>query len=89
MFQLSNNELPDVFQHMFRRNHAIDDYPTCQRDAYHLPRTSTLFAKRTIMFTGHRHWNDLPEEITRSLSLFSFKRKFKELLLNGYNPQTY
>ena len=64
MFQLSNNELPDVFLHMFRRNRAIHDYPTRQRDAYHLPRTRTLFAKKTIIFTGPRYWNDLPEEIT-------------------------
>ena len=89
MFQLSNNELPDVFLHMFRRNRAIHDYPTRQRDAYHLPRTRTLFAKRTIMFTGPRYWNDLPEEISHCLSLFSFKRKFKEFLLNEYNLQTH
>ena len=93
MFKLSINELPDVFLHMFQRNRAIHDYPTRQRDAYHLPRTRTLFAKRTISFTKRtirpRYWNDLPEEITRCLSLFSFKRKFKEFLLNGYNPQTH
>ena len=89
MVQLSNNELPDVFLHMFKRNRAIHDYPTRQRDVYHLPRTRTLFAKRTIMFIGPRYWNDLPEEISHCLSLFSFKRKFKEFLLNEYNLQTH
>ena len=84
MYQLSANKLPDVFSHMFRRNSLIHNYPTRQSGAYHLPRTRTMFAKKTIMFTGPRYWNDLPPQITSSSSLYSLKCKLKEFLLNGY-----
>ena len=84
MYKLTTNELPSVFIHMFKRNRSIHCYPTRQSDAYHLPRTRTIFAKKTIIFTGPRYWNDLPLDITSSLSLFTFKRKLKQLLLSGY-----
>ena len=84
MYQLSTNELPEVFTHMFRKNSLIHNYPTRQSGAYHLPRTRTMFAKKTIMFTGPRYWNDLPTRIVSSSSLYSFKRNLKDFLLNGY-----
>ena len=45
MYNLSAGELPDVFLHMFRRNNVVHNYPTRQRDAFHLPRiyTRTIF----------------------------------------------
>ena len=43
MYNLSAGELPDVFLHMFRRNSVVHNYPTRQRDAFHLPRTLTIF----------------------------------------------
>ena len=89
MYQLSNKDLPEVFQIMFTRNRLIHSYPTRQSDAYHLPRTRTIFAKKTIMFTGPKFWNDLPVEITQSQSLFIFKRKLKQLLLNEYIVQVW
>ena len=46
MYNLSAGELPDVFLHMFRRNSVVHNYPTRQRDAFHLPRTRTIFAKK-------------------------------------------
>ena len=87
MYHLSVKELPEVFSHMFRRNSQIHTYPTRQSDAYHLPRTRTTFAKKTIMFTGPKYWNDLPMEITHSPSLYVFKRKLKLLLFNQYTVQ--
>ena len=87
MYNLSAGELPDVFLHMFRRNSVVHNYPTRQRDAFHLPRTRTIFAKKTIMFTGPRYWNELPSEITSCLAASSFKRKLKQFLLNRYNQQ--
>ena len=84
MYQLSANELPNVFLHMFRRHCIIHNYPTRQRDAYHLPRTRTIFAKKTIMFTGPKFWNELPNDIALCCTISSFKRKLKQHLLSGY-----
>ena len=82
MYYLSIQELPENFLHMFQRNRTVHSYPTRLSGAFHLPRTRTLFAQKTIMFTGPKFWNDLPIEITRSQYLFTFKRKLKMLLLN-------
>ena len=84
MFQLSKDELPGIFACMFQRNNLIHTYPTRQKDSYHLPRTRTLFAQRSIAFEGPRFWNDLPHEVVQSTSLNIFKRKLKTMLLNSY-----
>ena len=65
MYNLSAGELPDVFLHMFRRNSVVHNYPTRQRDAFHLPRTRTIFDFFFFFFfTGPRYWNELPSEIS-------------------------
>ena len=88
MYKFSSNNLPDIFLEMFIRNNSVHNYPTRQRDAYHLPRTRTIFAKKTIMYTGPKYWNDLPSEVTSSLTLSSFKYKLKQLILNSYVDNT-
>ena len=84
MYKYSTNDLPDVFLHMFKRNYSVHNYPTRQRDAYHLPRTRTIFAMKTIMYAGPKYWNDLPPELKGCLSLSSFKCKLRQYLLNNY-----
>ena len=84
MYQLAANQLPNIFLQMFTKNSSIHNYPTRQREAYHLPRTRTIFAQKTIFFTGPRYWNDLPAQTKNSSSLFAFKRRLKQLLLYSY-----
>ena len=85
MFQLSANGLPDVFTHMFQKNYAVHAYPTRQRESFHLPRTRTLLAQKTIVFTGPKFWNDLPADLINCSSMFTFKQKLKLMLINEYN----
>ena len=85
MHKLSTNELPEVFLQMFTRNNSVHNYPTRQHDAYHLPRTRTIFAQKTIMFTGPKYWNDLPQDVSGCVSLYPFKRKLRMHLLNSYS----
>ena len=85
MYKLLINELPEAFMTMFKKNNEIHTYPTRQRDSFHLPSTRTVFAQKQIIFTGPRFWNDLPNEIMISPSLYVFKRRVKLLLLQKYN----
>lgn len=85
MYKLSNNELPESFMIIFKKNNYFHTYPTRQSGSFHLPRTRTLFAQKTILFSGPKFWNDLPNEITTSPSLRVFKRKLKLLLLLKYS----
>ena len=84
MYKLSTKDLPDVFLPMFRRNNEIHTYPTRQRQSFHLPRTRTVFAQKTITYNGPRFWNDLPNELIVSPSFRIFKRKLKTFLLGRY-----
>ena len=84
MYKLTTKDLPDVFMNIFKKNNAVHAYPTRQRDSFHLPCTRTLFAQKTITYTGPRFWNDLPSEITISPSLNMFKRRLSLFLLNSY-----
>ena len=85
MYKLSTNSLPEIFLQMFRRNRSLHTYPTRQSNAYHLPRTRTIFAQKTIMYIGPSYWNALPTEIIESPSLYTFKSKLKELLFKTYD----
>ena len=86
MYKLSSNNLPEIFLQMFRKNKSLHAYPTRQSNAYHLPRTWTIFAQKTIMFIGPSYWNALPpQESIESQSLYTFKRKLKELLFKTYD----
>ena len=44
---------------MFTLNSVIHSYPTRQRDNFYLPPIETVFALKTIMYTGPSLWNGL------------------------------
>ena len=52
MYELSKDNLPDVCVPLFQRNDTIHSYPTRQSNHFHLPRTRTVYANKTIIFTG-------------------------------------
>ena len=85
MYKLSLNDLPDVFSTLFMRNDAFHTYPTRQSHSYHLPRTRTVFAQKTIKYNGPKFWNELPCEIITSPSLYVFKKNLKSFLLQKYS----
>ena len=85
MYKLSTNDLPGVFSTLFVRNEYFHSYPTRQSHSYHLPRTRTVFAQKTIKYNGPKFWNELPSEVITSPSLHVFKNKLKCFLLQKYN----
>ena len=84
MYELSKDNLPDAFVPFFQRNNTIHSYPTRQSNHFHLPRTRTVFANKTIIFTGPKFWNSLYNEIVESPSINSLKRKLRCFLLSKY-----
>ena len=87
MLQLSVNEIPAEIAKLFEKNSSVHSYPTRQRNLFHLPRTRTLFAQKTVIYTGPKLWSDLPKTIIESTSLHTFKFKLKCHLLKGYKTQ--
>ena len=84
MYKLNINELPNILINMFTKNNAIHNYPTRQSLRFHLPRTRTLFAQKTISFYGPKYWNSLSHDIINSVSLNCFKIKLKKHILESY-----
>ena len=84
MYKLSKNELPHAFTNLFTQNNLIHSYPTRQSNQYHLPRTRTLLAQKTVFFYGPKFWNSLSNDIINSPNLNCFKRKLKKQLLQPY-----
>ena len=85
MYKLFLNTLPGAFSNMFIRNEDLHTYPTRHSHSYRLPRTRTVFAQKTIKFTGPKFWNELPNEVITSPSLNVFRKKLKKKLLHKYN----
>ena len=72
MYELSKDNLPDNFVPFFQRNNTIHSYPTRRSNHFHLPRTRTVFANKTIIFTGPKFWNSLNNELVEGPSINSF-----------------
>ena len=88
MFKLSKDDLPAIFSDMFCKNASVHNYPTRQRNCYHLPLTRTLFAQNSFVFAGCAYWNSLPNDIKEAPSLSNFKRKLRKTLISQYSPPT-
>ena len=88
MYNLTKQELPSSFTTMFSRNSSFHNYSTRQASSFHLPRTRTLLASKTVSFYGPKYWNSLSADIINTQSLNCFKRKLKKHILLQYtdNP---
>ena len=61
MFQLSRQELPSAIIELLTKNDALHIYQTrhATRTNYHLPLTRTVFAIKTISYTGPNYWSTI------------------------------
>ena len=88
MYKLNKDDLPAIFSNMFCKNSSVHDYPTRQRNSYHLPPTRTLLAKNSFVFSGPVYWNSLPNDFKESPSVNIFKHKLKKMLICQYFTHT-
>ena len=48
----------------------------------HIPSLNSSALKRSFIYNGSVLWNALPEEIKASDSLFTFKKRYKEQIID-------
>ena len=84
MFRYKTNLLPPSFTTMFRTNQNIHPYPTRRAADFHLHNPITTLAHKSIRHSGPDVWNSIPVEIRNCHSLYSFKRKVKQMLITQY-----
>ena len=85
MYKHYNVKLPLLFDSYFTRTRDIHDYDTRQVSKYyHVPIVRTVYCELSIRFRGPSIWNNIMQKkVSPDVTLFTFKLKLKELLLNG------
>lgn len=84
MYKFYANQLPPSFNSYFTSNSSIHSYNTRQASNYHLFSLSTSHRRNSIVATGPKLWNGLPDDIKTVSSLAAFKRTLKIVLLAKY-----
>ena len=86
-FECLHDIAPAQFKDFFRPISSIHSYNTrgATRGDFFLVRKNTLqYGIRSISYNGVRIWNNIPSEIRNSTSVTSFRKKFKNSLLESY-----
>ena len=85
MYKFSTNTLPKSFQNIFVYNRNIHSYPTRHSSDLHLTNPKIVIAHKSIRHHGPDVWNDLPDNIKHSATLYSFKASLKKHLISKYS----
>ena len=82
MYQLNHGLILSKFTNPFVKVNSIHTYNTRQADLLYVPGFRTKKRQFAFSIMGPHVWNSIPKSIRDLTSLFSFKRVYKELLLN-------
>lgn len=78
-----NRDLPDwLLPLAYVRDSRSHHVNTRQTELLHVPRCNTCLATRSFQVTAPSLWNNLPPVVQHAPSLFTFKSRLKEFLLN-------
>ena len=83
MFKYINSELPDIFISMFRYRHQVYNYNTRQSHHLHLKKFKTNLGLKSVKYYGASLWNSIHDDFVQLQTTNSFKRKYKDFLLNN------
>ena len=83
MFKYVNGELPDAFGSMFSYRHEIHDYNTRGANQLHMEQFPTNICLKGMSYYGAKLWNNLFLNFTDINSIYSFKVRFKNMLLDN------
>ena len=84
MYRFHSKQLPTIFEHMFKLNSAVHNYPTRISTNVHLLNPITRLAHKSIRHTGPDIWNNIPLFVRRCSTISRFKFDFKKFNINRY-----
>ena len=84
MYRFHSKQLPTIFEHMFKLNSAVHNYPTRISSNVHLLNPITRLAHKSIRHTGPDIWNNIPLYVRRYSTISRFKLEFKKFIINRY-----
>ena len=80
MFCYQNQLLPPMFLNLFLTSSQVHNYGTRAANQYRSHSCRTNLKQFTVLYHGPKIWNSLPQSITSSSSLFTFKKKMLQFL---------
>ena len=82
VYKAKNNLISSPIEFVER---APNNYNVRARPHFQIPAHTSQQSERFIPVRGARLWNDLPENLKNSPSIFSFKSRVKKHYLDTYN----
>jgi hypothetical protein len=82
-YTFMNHTLPPALRNYFTTNSRVHNHDTRNKNNFHIYPVTSNTGLKTVLSTGSRLWNDLPQ-IFKQLSFKLFKKTIKEYLLNKY-----
>ena len=83
MYKVKHRMLPQLFLDWFTYNCNIHNYDTRHCSDFYQKSYSTVLRAHTTVIYGVKLWNSLHKEIAEAPSLYTFKRRYKHLLINN------
>ena len=83
IYKLINMNMYKEMKRRVFRNSDVHSHITRNRSQYRLPRTRLKCIRQSCLYLGLSLWNSIDEEITKSRTIYIFKRKIKKELLDG------
>ena len=83
MYSVKNKFVPDIFSYVFTQNRNIHSYSTRQKDNFHQPKMRLTSSLNSLAVTGIKKWNNLPSSIKQCTMLSSFRKLFRNYLLDN------
>ena len=85
MHNFIHHKLPKCYSNFYFQNRHYHDYNTRKKHLLTIPFSRTCLSKSQIRHSGAVLWNSLHDRIKHCTSLYSFKVKYKQHLLNTPN----
>lgn len=83
MFKLKDNFAPVYLKCLVNRPHK-PNLRSSTTNHYFIPSINHIFAKRSFSYAGPFLWNNLPSDLTKCNSLYTFRRGLKTFLFNQF-----
>ena len=83
MYMYFNHQLPTLFSNLFTLNSNYHNYNTRHQSDIRIPLFKYKLCRQSINLYGPKLWHSIPPFIKASPTLQTFKRKFKDFLINS------
>ena len=82
IYKITNDLCPDSLKGRFSTTSQLSNYRLRNSLDIDMPRQNLEFSKRSYYYSATKVWNEIPPNIRQSPTIYTFKKKLKDFLLN-------